>query len=128
MLKADRPDGKFPYVRIRLEDGSTYAGRVQDFSPDLATDDREIVLCPPWLKSKTGDNHLAPVPREVERLVISGSAIRSIAVSYWPEHLISQSSTPPSAASVDSSTGSSKGDSAPSVELGDQNQPTEPTH
>ena len=42
VFKADRPTGTFPYARIRLEDDSVYAGKVQDYTPDLELADREM--------------------------------------------------------------------------------------
>jgi hypothetical protein len=87
VFKADCPPARFPYARIRLDDGSVYAGKVQDYSPDIETADREIVLGPPFLRSKIGDGALTDIPKVYERVVIPGSAIRAISVAYWPEDI-----------------------------------------
>jgi hypothetical protein len=82
----DCPVDRLPYARIRLDDGSVYAGHVRAFSPDIETSDREIILKGPHLKSKTGENKLAPVAKDYERIVLKGADVKAISVSYWPKN------------------------------------------
>lgn len=94
VFKDDRPKNTFPYARIRLDDGSIYSGRVQDFTADLELDDRELVLRPPFLRAKIGDGALTALPDYVERVVISGSKVQALSVIYWPEQQPESAPTP----------------------------------
>lgn len=80
----DCPPGKYPYVRVRLESGAQYSGRLQDYSSDLELEDRELVLTPPWLKVKPPEGDWQKVPSDVERIILRGALATSITVTYWP--------------------------------------------
>ncbi len=69
------------YVRVRLTDGTVFSGQVAYFTPELALEDRELVLVPP-LFSKTGNNSISALPNEYEHIIIRGSQIESLAVEY----------------------------------------------
>lgn len=85
VLRDDCPNGKKPYAKLRFDDGSACAGFVQDYTPDIEIEDREIVLRPPHLKVKPANGALRDVPVHVERIVIKGADVRTLYVSYWPD-------------------------------------------
>lgn len=85
IFRDDVPKGKYPYVRARLDDGTIYAGQLQDYSSDLTLDDRELVLRPPHLRVKRTGGDWQAAPDQVERIAIRGVDIRSISVTYWPD-------------------------------------------
>jgi Family of unknown function (DUF6338) len=84
VFKRDCPKGHDAYVRVRLEGGIIYFGLVANFSSDLDVDGRELILAKP-IMSKTGDNQLAAMPGQYQRVVIRGSAIEVMSVEYRPK-------------------------------------------
>lgn len=80
-LREDAPESTTPHVRIRLQSGTVFVGRVNHYTAQLEVADREIVLAPP-LFSKTGGNALVAMPSRYQRLVVRGSQIESIAIEY----------------------------------------------
>lgn len=84
VFRRDVPQGAEPHVRVRLDDGLVYMGRLADFSPDFAHEDRELILAPPLFVA-SGDADFEEVPEDVQRVVIRGTAVRSLSVEYWPE-------------------------------------------
>lgn len=77
------PDDKFPYVRARMNNGTTYLGFVGKFTPNIETAGRELVLEPPlWVKRP--DKPPAPLASEWQRVILSGDDIVSVMVSYRP--------------------------------------------
>lgn len=83
VIRQECPAGHVPHVRLRLASGAVYVGRVADFTADLDPDGRELILMPP-LFSKTGTQPLADMPSEWQRLIVSGSAVETLAVQYRP--------------------------------------------
>lgn len=87
-FRRDCPPNHHPYARVRLDNGVTYAGRVQDFTADLEMEDRELVLRPPGLQVKpSGGGKLVDMPVEYERVVVSGKSIASITICYLPKNI-----------------------------------------
>ena len=87
-FRVDAPVGSYPLVRVRLQSGTSWVGRVADFSADLELADRELVLSPPLAIRVNGDT------RRIEgsgRVILRGDQIESIAVRY----LRSESGTRP---------------------------------
>jgi hypothetical protein len=80
-MKLDQPEDTDVYARVRLEDGLVYYGRVCDFSADLETEGRELVLTQPMQSGKLGDD-LQPVPVQYARVVIPGDSIKVLSVEY----------------------------------------------
>ena len=97
VLKRDRPAGQDAYVRVRLDDGFVYSGVVADFSSDLATDGRELVLTQPLQSGRVGDPELKPVPWRYKWVVIPGDSIKVMSVEFRPivEQDFQQAATPP---------------------------------
>jgi hypothetical protein len=84
VFKRDCPKGHDAYVRVRLEGGIIYFGLVANFSSDLDVDGRELILAKP-IMSKTGENQMAAMPGQYQRVVIRGSAIEVMSVEYRPK-------------------------------------------
>ena len=83
VLKEDQPDGYMVLVRVRLDDGLIYLGRVLDFSSDLETEGRELVLGQPLSVAKGGAEPTA-LPDRYKRVVIPGDSIKVLSVEYRP--------------------------------------------
>jgi hypothetical protein len=83
VLKEEQPDGYVVFVRVRLDDGVVYLGRVVDFSADLETEGRELVLGQPLLSAKSSAEPKA-LPVRYKRVVIPGDSIKSMSVEYRP--------------------------------------------
>lgn len=83
VFKEERPIGHDALVRVRLAGGVVYSGRVAHFSPDLAVEDRELVLAAP-ITSKVVGSSMAAVPAQYQRVVLRGSAIEVLSVEYRP--------------------------------------------
>jgi hypothetical protein len=83
VFRHDCPKGHYAYARVRLEDGTVYAGRIRGFTPDIEVDDREIVLSQPHLKSrnKVPGSKLQDFPVEYQRVVIAGASVAAVVVS-----------------------------------------------
>jgi Family of unknown function (DUF6338) len=86
VLREQRPEGMEPYVLVSLNNGTTYVGRVADYTPDLDWGDRELVLSPPlFLSAKdAGLAELVAMTPMWERIVIPASSIVDITVAYAP--------------------------------------------
>lgn len=86
-IRFDPPKDHYAYARVRLEDGTIYAGKVRSFTPDIETSDREIALSQPHLKTRRKDstNGLKSLPPEYQRIIIPGSAIAAVVISYLPK-------------------------------------------
>lgn len=80
-LRFDQPDKTDVYARVRLDDDTVYYGLVVDFSAELETDGRELVLGQPMLSGKAGEG-LEPVPTRFDRVVIPGDSIKVLSVEY----------------------------------------------
>jgi hypothetical protein len=81
VLKLDQPKGTDVFARVRLDDDTVYHGRVLDFSADLETEGRELILGQPMQSARTGKS-LQPVPDRYARVVISGDSIKVLSVEY----------------------------------------------
>ncbi len=74
-------------VEVLLDDGSVIRGIVEDYTPDHELADRELILSEPILHEQGGVSLFANRPAPA-RAVVSGTAIRRIAVRYLtPEDL-----------------------------------------
>lgn len=76
------PPKRFPYVRVRVSNGSTYTGFVSSYTVNIETSDRELMLEPP-LWSKNAEGKLKPV-LEWQRIVIRGEDVTTLMVQYRP--------------------------------------------
>jgi hypothetical protein len=85
VLRMVVPTGKAPFVHVVLDSGVEYYGWVEGYTSDLSVDDRELELGGRLLRRLPEENQPAPLPQHWERLVISSSAIKTMAVSYLPE-------------------------------------------
>jgi hypothetical protein len=83
VLKEDQPEGYTVQVRVRLEDNLVYLGRVLDFSTDLETEGRELVLGPPLLSARASGEPEA-LPDRYKRVVIPGDTIKVMNIEYRP--------------------------------------------
>jgi hypothetical protein len=81
LLRLDLPKGYFPYVRVRMTDGAVWSGSVGEFTTDLDTAGRELVLGPP-LYSATGGKKLTLLPPTWQRVVLRGESIETMTVKY----------------------------------------------
>jgi Family of unknown function (DUF6338) len=84
VFKRDCPKGHDAYVRVHLEGEIIYFGLVANFSSDPDADGRELILAKP-IMSKTGENQLAVMPDQYQRVVIRGSAIEVMSMEYRPK-------------------------------------------
>lgn len=83
VLRDECPKGLVPHVRINKTDGRLLIGMVGQYSADLDQAGREIVLVPPLFVQPQG-GELRAVPVEWQRIVVPGSDITALAVSYRP--------------------------------------------
>jgi hypothetical protein len=77
------PPGTSPGVRVTLDDGTVFVGKVYSYTPtDAPVAERELVLGPPlWIKRPGAP--VAPLEPDRQRVLLIGDRIRSITVSYW---------------------------------------------
>lgn len=74
-FRVDAPIGSYPLVRVRLQSGTSWVGRVADFSADLELADRELVLSPPLAIKVDGVNRSI---QGTGRVILRGEQIESI--------------------------------------------------
>ncbi|MGW5456241.1 DUF6338 family protein [Nocardia sp. NPDC003979] len=103
-FKEHRPDDALVHVRAVLTDGTIWSGCLLDFSPDMEVSDRELVLQPPIMckpihRDAQGKRNLMRMPDKWQYVILRGSEIVSIAVSYEPA-TAPTNPTPPSPAEV----------------------------
>jgi hypothetical protein len=80
-FRDDAPSGTYSLARVRMQNGTSWAGRLIHYSPDLEAVDRELVLGPP-LAIKTQTGSASSLSNDWGRVVLPGSQIESIAVQY----------------------------------------------
>lgn len=81
VFRDDAPAHTYPVVRVKLQCGTSWSGRVAHYSPDLEIVDREIVLSAPIaMKSAEGESY--ELPTDWGRVVLRADRIESIAVQY----------------------------------------------
>jgi Family of unknown function (DUF6338) len=85
VLRMVVPAGTAPFAHVVLDTGVEYYGWVEGYTSDLSTDDRELELGGRLLRRLPEQDQPALLPEQWERLVISSSAIKTMAVSYLPE-------------------------------------------
>lgn len=73
--------GVEPAVWVVMEDGKQWIGLVHDFSANLETEGRELILSPP-LYSNGGDG-FTQVDDKWQRVVLNGGSIKALSVQYW---------------------------------------------
>ncbi|ANQ76022.1 MULTISPECIES: DUF6338 family protein [Rhodococcus] len=96
VLRDDRPTPTTPvHVMVKLKNGSTWAGRVAKYSPDLELANRELVLEPPLAVRKDSTVGLVPIDVKWKRVILSGPEIVSIATSYGDGSSPPSTPTPP---------------------------------
>lgn len=84
VFRDDAPSDTYPMVRVKLQCGTSWTGRVAHYSPDLEIIDREIVLSPPIaMKTANGPSH--NLPAGWGRVILRADRIESIAVQYVQE-------------------------------------------
>ncbi|MGW5441433.1 DUF6338 family protein [Nocardia asteroides] len=88
-FKVHRPDNALVHVRVVLTDGTIWSGCLLDFSPDMEVADRELVLQPPIMckpvhRDPQGKRNHIRMPGKWQYVILRGSEIVSIAVSYEP--------------------------------------------
>ena len=76
VLRDEQPEDHFVFVRVRLDDGVIYLGRVVDFSSDMEVEGRELVLGRPLL-SAWGTDEPKGLPDRYRRVVIPVTPSRS---------------------------------------------------
>jgi Family of unknown function (DUF6338) len=79
------PPGKAPFVHVVLDGGVEYYGWVEGYTVDLSVEDRELELGGRLLRRLPGEDQPEPLAAHWERLVISSTAIRTIAAAYLPQ-------------------------------------------
>jgi hypothetical protein len=84
VFREETPKNCVPFVQVRLANEMTYLGEVGHFTANLDTSERELVLVPP-LFVKTPGGKLVDMPKEWERIVLSGDTISSLIVQYRPQ-------------------------------------------
>lgn len=86
VLRKDRPnESSTVHVRAKLKDGTTWFGKVAHYSPDHEVSDRDLVLCPPLATRSAAENSsIEEWPAKWTRVILPGSEIVSLAVSYGP--------------------------------------------
>jgi hypothetical protein len=85
VFRTKAPAGKLPYVRVLTKQNSVYGGVVSDYRTELQLEDRELVLSPPLSFRKTPTDDVEDIPKAWERVVLTGSQIQVMWVSYIPE-------------------------------------------
>jgi len=80
-MRHEVPAGTEPAVWVRMTDGQEWMGLVHDFSADLETSGRELVLAQP-LFSNPGAGFSA-VKQGWQRVVLDGGSVQALSVQYW---------------------------------------------
>lgn len=81
VFRDDAPSGAYPLVRVKMQSGTSWSGRVAHYSPDLETADREIVLSSPIaMKGPSGKS--TELPGKWSRVILHADQIDSITVQY----------------------------------------------
>ncbi|MGN7157878.1 DUF6338 family protein [Dietzia cercidiphylli] len=81
VFRDDAPPGASPLVRVKMQSGTSWSGRVAHYSPDLEIADREIVLSSPIaMKGPSGKSN--ELSGNWSRVILRGDQIDSIAVQY----------------------------------------------
>ncbi|WP_373454701.1 DUF6338 family protein [Rhodococcus sp. 14-2470-1a] len=81
LFRDDAPSGTYPLARVRMQNGTSWVGRIVHYSPDLEVADRELVLGPP-LAVKAAAGPACDLSSDWGRVVLSGAQIESITVRY----------------------------------------------
>lgn len=85
LLFGRRPPVTVPYVVARLNNGNRYYGTVIAYTTaQVLQGERDVVLGPPLYTRWAGADHAVPVDG-FGRISLSGDAIESLSVSYYPE-------------------------------------------
>jgi hypothetical protein len=82
VFHAERPANHEVYVRVRLTDGSAYAGTLKSYTSDINNDSRDISLGYPIRFRKAGKAEWNDFGKIKQRMVINESQIRTIDVEY----------------------------------------------
>jgi hypothetical protein len=91
VFRNDCPRGMVPHVRVRLDSGSTYLGRVAEYSPAGELVDRELVIGPPLKVKPRGSMESTQLPDLYERVILRGDALKVISVEYRKRPLSEES-------------------------------------
>lgn len=80
------PPNRARALRIRLNDGEEYIGRLVYYDAHLLHGDREIVIGPPLLRKPADSQDFVPLPpgEGWERIVIPATSIQAMWVRYPP--------------------------------------------
>lgn len=77
-----RPKGTDTYVRVSIQNGVEYFGKVIDYSTNVELADRELFLGEPLGRRLPGEKDFTPLRVPWRWLILPGSAIQGIWVSY----------------------------------------------
>lgn len=83
VFRDDNPTNAAPIVRVRTTAGSTYVGRLGDYTQSW-DEDRDLVLGPP-LQVKQQGSKATDLHPEWQRIIIPSSSVLSITVRYMPD-------------------------------------------
>jgi Family of unknown function (DUF6338) len=84
VFRTKTPEGMLPFVKVQVKSGSVYGGVVSGYRTDLPLEDRELVLSPPLSWRPTASEDPQDLPLDWERVVLAGSEIQVMWVSYIP--------------------------------------------
>jgi hypothetical protein len=81
LFRSEVPKDSVPYVRLQLQNGEIYGGYVANYSEQLDSNEREIVLRPP-LSYRPVNGETEVLDDAWQRVVVPGAEIASMRVSY----------------------------------------------
>jgi hypothetical protein len=82
VFKREKPPCHDAYVRVRLNNGTTYYGTVANFTAGPDAEGRELILAEPLYAKPNMADRPSPIPGVYQRVVISGDAIEVLSVEY----------------------------------------------